>query len=155
MSASPKTFRQDMDGLRVQYETGDKSALALAIFGCARLRKPLPSWAADAWWDGYIKVAERVADWNDVLGNVKVRKPKAIQRDQKKLQQLAQLVKLLPSVCAPIERDSEAGAFGELGNKMGISPRAVRELYYMKCKYDGESIRVLSPHVIKTRGTKK
>ena len=41
-----------MERLRIEYEAGDKSALALALYGCARFRKPLPSWVAEAWQGG-------------------------------------------------------------------------------------------------------
>jgi len=149
------SFRQDMKRLRAEYQAGDKSALALAIFGCGHLRKPLPPWVAEAWHDGWVDASMRVADWNDLLGKVRLKTPKQIQRDNTKLKQLGTLAKLLPSVRAPIERDSDGGAFRELGEKMGISPRAVRELYYMKIKYDGEDIRVLSPLVLRRRGTNK
>ena len=40
---------------------------------------------------------------------MKVKTPKLIQREQMKLRQLGQLVKLLPSVRAPIERATARG----------------------------------------------
>lgn len=148
------SFQQHMKGLRTKYEAGDKSALALALWGCARLRRPLPSWVAEAWQVGWFNVTMRTADWNDLLGTVKVKTPKQIERERVKQEQLGKLVKLRPSVRAPIERDSE-GAFRELGEKMGIAPRAVRELYYTKFTYDGEEIRVLSPLIMRRRNSKK
>lgn len=155
MSAAPKNnFQQSMVQLRAKYEAGDKSSLALAIYGCAVCRKPMPPWVADAWLGGWGDVVWRVADWNDLLGQVKIRTPKQIKRDQMKLEQIGKLAKLLPTVNAPIERDGE-GAFRELGEKMGIPWRAVKELYYLSVDIDGEHIRILPPSVLRRRHSKK
>jgi hypothetical protein len=145
--------RLAMKRLRAAYESGDKTALAHAILYCAQFRARLPAWAADAYWGGWIKVVQRTADWNDLLGAVRVRTPKQIARDLRKMGQIGQLVKLLPTVRTPIERGDEAGFFRELGNKMGIKPRAVRALYYLKVKFDGQDIRALPRWVLRRRAT--
>jgi hypothetical protein len=148
--------RRDMQTLRRAFEAGDRTALAMAINRCAIFGKPLPPWAAEAWRDGWTKAAMRVADWNDLLGEVRVKTPGQIKRERVKLDQLAKLVELLPSVQAPIERDSE-GFFRELAEKMGggIKWRAVKELYYLQVKFDGEKIRVIPPSRLRRRPSKR
>jgi hypothetical protein len=130
-SRRKSVHQRDMERMRAKYQAGDKSALAMTIYICGRRRKPLPAWAADYWWQGWFNVSTRVADWNDLLGKVKMKTPKQIQRDSMKLNQLGELVKLLPSVRnIPIERDEETGKIAALADKMGITPRRAKELYY-------------------------
>jgi hypothetical protein len=156
MAAKPKSSRDhNLEGYRADYEVGDKFALASAIHYCAISGKPLPEWVADAWVIGWNNVTSRAADWNDLLGDVNVRTPGQIKREKLKLERLDALVKLLPGVTEPIERDSE-GVFRELSEKMGkmgikIKPRAVRELYYASVKYKNERFRLLSPFVLRRR----
>lgn len=102
-------------------------------------RVPLPAWVRDAFGEGLYNVQTRRADWNDLLGDVRVKTPKQIARERLKVEQIGKLRRLLPSVTKPIERDSE-GAFRELADRMGggIKPRAVRELYYAHVTYDGK-----------------
>jgi hypothetical protein len=145
------SFRQKMKRLHTEYEAGDKSALALAIIGCGHLRKPLPPWVAEAWHAGWVNVSMRVADWNDLLGEVDVKTTARQKRERRQLEQFNQLVKLLPTVSAPINRDNGEGFFRELGEKMDIKPRTVREMYYKKLKFNGEEIRLLPRHVLRRR----
>jgi hypothetical protein len=151
-----KLCARTLQRLRAEYEAGDKAALAMAISLCAHSRKPLPAWATEAWDGGWTNVAMRVADWNDLLGDVRVKTPKQVEREQMKREQLCRLVRLLPTVNEPIERDSE-GAFRELADKIGggIKPRAVRELYYAHMNYNGKKVRLLPSWVLRRRTLRK
>jgi hypothetical protein len=130
-SRRKSVHQRDMERMRTKYEAGDKTALAMAIAICGRRRKPLPPWAADSWWDGWIDVMKRVADWNNLLGKVKVRTSKQLRRERTQIDQLRKIAKLLPSVGdLPIQRDNDTGMIAALAEKMGNTPRQTKELYY-------------------------
>lgn len=140
-------LQQELDRLQAEYEAGDKGALVLALRACAVSLAPMPLWVAKAWMGGWLNVVGGVADWNALLGDVKVKTPKQIARRRRDQERLLKLVELLPYVRASIERDSE-GAFEELGEKMGISARAARELFYRKVKANGKSVRLIDSTVL-------
>jgi hypothetical protein len=148
VAAKPDSqFQQEMDRLQAEYEIGDKGALVLALRACAICLEPMPLWVAKAWMGGWLNVVGGVADWNALLGDVKVKTPKQIARRRRDQERLIKLGELLPFVHASIERDS-GGAFEELGKKMGISARAVRELFYRKVKANGKSVRLIDSTIL-------
>jgi len=122
-------FRESMQRLRAEFDAGEKSALAFAMYGCARLRKPLPQWVAEAWIEGWVRASMRVADWNDVLGVVK----KIKKTHQRRNEQAIKIAKALPKFRGvAIERDHEAGLFSELAKETGVGSRQVKAIYYDK-----------------------
>lgn len=147
-------FARQLEAFRIQFEHGDKNGLVMALWACARLQKPMPRWVADAWIRGWWDTANGVTDWNSVLGNVRVKTAKKIAREKRDAARLHKLAKLLPSVRTPIERDS-GGAFQELAEKMKLPARTVRELYYMKVRIDGKSVRALDPEFFGRRSLGK
>jgi hypothetical protein len=145
------THKNDMKCLRDEYEAGKKESLAMAIFICAGQGKRLPAWAAEAWRDGWADVIMGLADWHDLLGKPKRKTDKKIERERKQVEDLNKLLELLPSIKASIDRDDGNGFFAELAQKMGVKPRQARELYYLKVKYHGEKIRVISRLALRSR----
>jgi hypothetical protein len=140
---------RDMEHLRVEYEGGDKTALSGAICMCITRHRPLPDWAGEAFRGGWVKALSRQADWNDLLGAVRVKTPKQIARERRKLELAIQIKEILPSVMKPIARDGKDDRFTEaaatLSAKMGrvVKPREVRELVYATVTVGGEKFRLL------------
>jgi hypothetical protein len=125
------------------------------MLGCAILKEPMPPWVAEAWRSGWVQVQARLGDWNDLFGKVRLKTPKQLKRERVRQEQLIKLIKLLPSVQAPITRDRDIGVFHELAKKMGISARAVHELYYAQVEFDGEKIRLLPESLLRQRPSRK
>jgi hypothetical protein len=121
----------EMVALEKEFHSGRKRAVldALVVCVCAIPAKPVPRWAAQALAKAvYDVTSAHVASWDDVFGN-----PLPKGRHLKARQRRLRLRDLVWRECMERRADGAGTSdklFNEVAEKLRITPREARELFY-------------------------
>jgi hypothetical protein len=121
---------EEISGLKVAFDRGDKVALFAAMKNCAQHGLVMPEWVSRAFLAGYRKVISyRVGSWDEAFGrpHPKGKHLDNLREDREKQVAIAiHIRRLVRSEGRPIDD----ALFEEVGKKFGMAKTRCNRLYY-------------------------
>ena len=113
-----------------RFMDGDRTAAMHAVYLCSCCDLAIPAWAAKAFIGGYQKILNcRVATWDDAFGSPF---PKNFRLHDARLRR-ENTPRILVAVMNAVLDEGipiDAGLFEEVGQRLGLGARQVRETWY-------------------------
>ena len=126
--------------LKRDFESGNKSALLYALYGCLELKRPIPEWARAALLEA-CEAVERfeIKSWDDVFGRPL---PKGMHLEKERRN-----ARLRPLIIERVRKAEtiDKALFEEIGESLGISGTLASNLYYDE---QGRELRKIFDEII-------
>jgi hypothetical protein len=143
-----KYFSEILEILKQKSDAGNGTAILMAVYQCALMRKPLPEWLREAFIKAYeLVTAFEVRSWDDAFGKPQfgTQKGGAHLNRRKEYAELRYVVAVRVALRTSKEKISP-NLFAKIGRELGVSKNKASDAYY---KFGGkqfaESIEPLVP----------